>query len=89
MGGAYLHEDQLAVTDAIVSSLIERGAPDLGFPPLSQLPSTGPTNALYKRGDQFLVRLPCRREDRLAMARNTLSPYTLNRNSTTSPSCMT
>jgi aminoglycoside phosphotransferase (APT) family kinase protein len=53
-----LHEDELAIDDALVRSLLGRALPSSANQPLKRLPATGSTNALYRLGTDLLVRLP-------------------------------
>lgn len=53
-----LHEDELPIDVGLVRALLGRTLPDLASLPLSRLRTTGSTNALFRLGDDLLVRLP-------------------------------
>ena len=57
MSGA-LHHDELEIDLALVRALVDRSHPDFAALPLRQLQSSGSTNALFRLGDDLLVRLP-------------------------------
>ncbi|HEV7204564.1 MAG TPA: aminoglycoside phosphotransferase family protein [Jatrophihabitans sp.] len=53
-----LHEDELAIDDALVRALVDDTLPDLAGRPLARLAVSGSSNALFRLGDDLLVRLP-------------------------------
>ena len=55
-----MHEDEFDVTEVVVHGLIRRQFPELARKdlPLRPVPSTGTVNALYRLGDELVVRLP-------------------------------
>lgn len=55
---APLHEDELAIDEVLVRSLVDRLSPAYVPLPLSRLDTSGSSNALFRLGDQLLVRLP-------------------------------
>ncbi len=56
-----LRDDELTIDSAIVESLLARDAPDLADLSLQPLASSGSTNALFRLGDRYVVRLPRQR----------------------------
>ncbi|MBA3233317.1 MAG: phosphotransferase [Propionibacteriales bacterium] len=56
MGG--LHDDEIAIDLALVRALVDRALPDCAGLPLHPLSASGSTNALFRLGDELLVRLP-------------------------------
>lgn len=55
-----LHEDELAIDDSLVRALIKESLPEAAGAPLRRLETTGSTNALFRLGDDLVVRLPRR-----------------------------
>ena len=53
-----LHDDELRVDVRLVRALVDRALPEYASLPLSPLDSSGSSNALFRLGDEFLVRLP-------------------------------
>ena len=56
-----LHSDEFPINAALVRALVRRAMPDHAETPVRRLPSSGSTNALYRLGDDLLVRLPRQR----------------------------
>lgn len=53
-----LHADELPIDDALVRSLVDRDLPEYAGMTLTPLGASGSTNALFRLGDDLLVRLP-------------------------------
>ena len=53
-----LHHDELKIDRPLVRALVDGSHPDFAALPLRQLESSGSTNALFRLGDDLLVRLP-------------------------------
>ncbi len=53
-----LHDDELTIEPATVRALVDRTLPDAGALPLRRLAASGSSNALFRLGDELLVRLP-------------------------------
>jgi aminoglycoside phosphotransferase (APT) family kinase protein len=53
-----LHSDELPIDSGLVRALVRRAMPGHGDAPISRLPAGGSTNALFRLGDDLLVRLP-------------------------------
>ena len=53
-----LHDDELRVDVRLVRALVDRCLPEYASLPLSPLDFSGSSNALFRLGDEFLVRLP-------------------------------
>lgn len=53
-----LHADELPIDDALVRSLVDRDLPEHAGMTLTRLGASGSTNALFRLGDDLLVRLP-------------------------------
>lgn len=53
-----MHSDELVVTAATVRSLVDSQLPHLAGLTLARLPVSGSSNALFRLGDELLVRLP-------------------------------
>jgi aminoglycoside phosphotransferase (APT) family kinase protein len=53
-----LHCDELPIDVELVRALVGRAIPDLAGAPVRRLASSGSTNALFRLGDDLLVRLP-------------------------------
>jgi aminoglycoside phosphotransferase (APT) family kinase protein len=58
--GRALHSDEIPVDAALVGRLVGRAMPAYADAPVRRLPSSGSTNALFRLGDELLVRLPRR-----------------------------
>ena len=57
MPGA-LHSDEIPIDDELVRGLVSRAMPAYADAPLHRLASSGSTNALFRLGEDLLVRLP-------------------------------
>ena len=57
MAGA-LHDDELLIDATLVRTLVDRALPEYALLPLRPLAASGSTNALFRLGDELLVRLP-------------------------------
>ena len=57
MSGA-LHHDELSIDLPLVRALVTRAHPEFAALPLRRLESSGSSNALFRLGDDLLVRLP-------------------------------
>lgn len=55
---APLHADELPIDGALVRALLDRDLPEHAGLPLAPLRAAGSTNALFRLGDDLLVRLP-------------------------------
>lgn len=55
---ARMHDDELVIEPRTVRALLRDQAPELADLPVRPLPSTGSTNALFRLGDDLVVRLP-------------------------------
>lgn len=53
-----LHSDEIPIDIGLVRALVERAMPQYGDLPVRQLESSGSTNALFRLGEDLLVRLP-------------------------------
>jgi aminoglycoside phosphotransferase (APT) family kinase protein len=53
-----LHSDELAIDVGLVRALVGRTRPEWSSLPLSALSTSGSSNALFRLGDELLVRLP-------------------------------
>lgn len=53
-----LHEDELVIDLNLVRALVERALPQWSSLPLTRLPASGSSNALFRLGDELVVRLP-------------------------------
>lgn len=53
-----LHSDEIPIDAELVRALVRRAMPDHAEAPVRRLPSGGSTNALFRLGDDLLVRLP-------------------------------
>lgn len=53
-----LHDDELRVDVRLVRALVDGALPEYASLPLSPLGFSGSSNALFRLGDEFLVRLP-------------------------------
>ena len=54
----HLHEDELAIDRALVRRLVNRSLPQYAGLDVRRLESSGSSNALFRLGDDLLVRLP-------------------------------
>jgi aminoglycoside phosphotransferase (APT) family kinase protein len=57
MPGA-LHDDEISIDSGVVRALVARAMPQYAGLPVRRLPSSGSSNALFRLGDDLLVRLP-------------------------------
>ena len=53
-----MHVDEIDIDETLVHRLLAAQFPQWGHLPLEHLPSTGTDNALYRLGDEMVVRLP-------------------------------
>ncbi len=53
-----LHSDEIPINAELVRALVRRAMPDHAEAPVRRSPSSGSTNALFRLGDDLLVRLP-------------------------------
>lgn len=53
-----LHDDEFLIDVRLVRSLVDRSLPEFASLPLSRLRASGSSNALFRLGDELLVRLP-------------------------------
>lgn len=53
-----LHTDEISIDTAFVRALVDRAMPHCAELPVQELASSGSTNALFRLGDDLLVRLP-------------------------------
>jgi len=53
-----LHADEIPIDVGLVRDLVARAVPRFAGLPVRQVPSTGSTNALFRLGNDLLVRLP-------------------------------
>jgi len=53
-----LHDDEIPIDTGLVRALVERAMPGYVDLPVRRLDSSGSTNALFRLGDNLLVRLP-------------------------------
>jgi len=53
-----MHVDEVGTDVALVRRLLAAQLPDWGSLPLERVPSSGTDNALYRLGDDMVVRLP-------------------------------
>lgn len=53
-----LHDDELVIDVHVVRALVDRALPECAPLPLGPLGSSGSSNALFRLGDELLVRLP-------------------------------
>ncbi len=56
--GVTLHEDEIEIDLPLVRALVDRALPDLAGRLLRPLDASGSSNALFRLGDDLLVRLP-------------------------------
>jgi aminoglycoside phosphotransferase (APT) family kinase protein len=53
-----LHDDEIPIDDGMVRGLVARAMPQYVGLPVRRLPSSGSSNALFRLGEDLLVRLP-------------------------------
>lgn len=53
-----LHDDEIAIDEPLVRALVDDTLPELADRPLARLSASGSSNALFRLGDDLLVRLP-------------------------------
>jgi aminoglycoside phosphotransferase (APT) family kinase protein len=53
-----LHDDEISIDAGLVRALVDRAMPAYADLPVQRLDLTGSTNALFRLGEDFLVRLP-------------------------------
>jgi aminoglycoside phosphotransferase (APT) family kinase protein len=53
-----LHDDEIPIDSRLVRALVDRAMPQYADLPVRPVPSTGSTNALFRLGEDLLVRLP-------------------------------
>lgn len=53
-----LHEDEIGIDLPLVRALVDRALPQLAGHPLRPLAASGSSNALFRLGDDLLIRLP-------------------------------
>jgi aminoglycoside phosphotransferase (APT) family kinase protein len=53
-----LHPDEIPIDAELVRELVGRAMPDYADAPVRPLASSGSTNALFRLGEEFIVRLP-------------------------------
>ena len=53
-----LHDDEIPIDGRVVRALVDRAMPQYADLPVCPVPSTGSTNALFRLGEDLLVRLP-------------------------------
>jgi hypothetical protein len=53
-----LHEDEFLIDLSLVRALVDRALPECASLPLSPLWASGSSNALFRLGDELLIRLP-------------------------------
>ena len=53
-----LHDDELLIDLSLVRALVDRALPECASLPLNRLRASGSSNALFRLGDELLVRLP-------------------------------
>ena len=58
MGSVVLHADEIEMDLPLVRALVDRALPDHAGRPLRALHASGSSNALFRLGDDLLVRLP-------------------------------
>ncbi|ALV30589.1 aminoglycoside phosphotransferase family protein [Pannonibacter phragmitetus] len=56
-----MHADDLPVTDALIHALLTQQAPQWAHLPVSRVASAGTDNALYRIGEDLVLRIPRRR----------------------------
>ncbi len=64
-----LHVDEIPIDVVLVRALVARAMPELGHLPVREVASTGSTNALFRLGDDLLVRLPRQRGGSAAISK--------------------
>ena len=53
-----LHDDEIPIDAVLVRALVDRAMPHYADLPVRRLDSSGSTNALFRLGEDLLVRLP-------------------------------
>jgi aminoglycoside phosphotransferase (APT) family kinase protein len=53
-----LHRDEIPIDAGLARALVGQAMPDYADAPVRRLASSGSTNALFRLGDEFIVRLP-------------------------------
>jgi len=53
-----LHDDEIPVDTGLVRALVDRAMPDCADLPVRRLEASGSSNALFRLGDDLLIRLP-------------------------------
>ncbi len=53
-----LHDDEILIDLGLVRALVDRALPEYASLPISRLRASGSTNALFRLGDELLIRLP-------------------------------
>jgi len=53
-----LHDDELLIDLSLVRALVDRALPEYASLPLSRLRASGSSNALFRLGDELLIRIP-------------------------------
>src|ERR1019366_5922557 len=53
-----LHDDEFLIDLSLVRALVDRALPEYASLPLSPLGASGSSNALFRLGDELLIRLP-------------------------------
>jgi aminoglycoside phosphotransferase (APT) family kinase protein/predicted GNAT family N-acyltransferase len=58
MGGVKMHADEAEIDEALVLRLVAAQFPEWAGLPVTEIPSSGTVNAMYRLGDALTVRLP-------------------------------
>lgn len=64
-----MHQDDLPVTDVLIQQLVERHTPQWANLPLNRVTSSGTDNALYRIGDELVLRIPLRESAALLVSK--------------------
>lgn len=64
-----MHQDDLPVTDAMIQQLLEEHTPQWANLPLARVTSSGTDNALYRIGDELVLRIPRRKSAALLVSK--------------------
>ncbi|MGA1830446.1 aminoglycoside phosphotransferase family protein [Rhizobium wenxiniae] len=64
-----MHQDDLPVTDVLIHQLLERHTPQWANLPLDRVTSSGTDNALYRIGDELVLRIPRRESAALLVSK--------------------